>query len=580
MENVFDPLTAYKEEYRDRFREVVQTTFAELSDEAKVDVEANRETCRKIYATEATLSSVKGRITCWTVICVVFWVAFAACAIAAIGNFTNGETGIAVATCAGALVSLLLLFSLIHPHLKQLKNERAEKETVIEELESEAWEQMESLNALYGWDTLPRMMTKAMPLIEFDPFFTTQRLDDLRRNYGWDDSFNDDRSVLSLLSGQICGNSFVICRTRKMVMGRKTYHGSTTIYWTTYERDANGKTVPVQHSETLTASVTADYPEYYETTRLIYGNPAAPDLTFSRRKSGLASKDGTLSFFLAQHKLKKKTRDLRRSDFAMMTNEEFEVSFDTSDRNDNQQFALLFTPLAQESMLKLLKDKEEGYGDDFDFLKQKRINTIIPDHIQPDSELDLEMDPSLFQSFDYEKAKADFLSISVRNFRAIYFTFAPLLCVPLYQQMRPQSDIYSHGSKRHRSAFWEHESIANYWGEDEFKDPSCVTHCILKTHESAINGPHSSLSVSAYGYRTVQRCETFSRLGGDGRYHTVDVYWDEYIPVTGEGFIHIKEDNDATPDTATPQQRRDHIAAFLADAGCTEYRRHIASRMG
>lgn len=86
--------------------------------------------------------------------------------------------------------------------------------------------------------------------------------------------------------------------------------------------------------------------------------------------------------------------------------------------------------------------------------------------------------------------------------------------------------------------------------------------------------------MSAYGYRTVQRCETFSRLGGDGRYHTVDVYWDEYIPVTGEGFIHIKEDNDATPDTATPQQRRDHIAAFLADAGCTEYRRHIASRMG
>ena len=210
MENVFDPLTAYKEEYRDRFREVAQTTFAELSDEAKVDVEANRETCRKIYATEATLSSVKGRITCWTVICVVFWVAFAACAIAAIGNFTNGETGIAVATCAGALVSLLLLFSLIHPHLKRLKNERAEKEAVIEELESEAWEQMESLNALYGWDTLPRMMTKAMPLIEFDPFFTTQRLDDLRRNYGWDDSFNDDRSVLSLLSGQICGNSFVI----------------------------------------------------------------------------------------------------------------------------------------------------------------------------------------------------------------------------------------------------------------------------------------------------------------------------------------------------------------------------------
>ena len=81
----------------------------------------------------------------------------------------------------------------------------------------------------------------------------------------------------------------------------------------------------------------------------------------------------------------------------MMTNEEFEVAFDSSNRNNNHQFAFLFTPLAQENILALLSDNEVGFGDDFDFKKDRMINTIIPEHLQS---LDLDMDPEKYMSFD------------------------------------------------------------------------------------------------------------------------------------------------------------------------------------
>ena len=123
--------------------------------------------------------------------------------------------------------------------------------------------------------------------LEFDPYFTEQRLADLRQVYGWDDTFNAVRSVVYSHSGLINGNPFVLCRTRKMEMGTKTYYGHKTIYWTTREYGSDGKMKTEHHSQTLTASVTAPYPGYYEKTRLIYGNVAAPTSRSTARRTGL-----------------------------------------------------------------------------------------------------------------------------------------------------------------------------------------------------------------------------------------------------------------------------------------------------
>ena len=565
----------YVNTFAPRFRQVAKDTFAQLSKEAGVDINANRQTCKQLYKAQSDLKSVKSKL-CWTIfLCVVMWGGAIGGGIAIYNMYDSFEPWEIVLIAIGIATALLLLFWKIQPLIKRLKSERNGLIEKTTKLEKEAWQQMAPLNRLYDWDILTRMMTQTVPKLEFDSYFTTQRLADLQEVYGWDGTFNQERSVIYSHSGLINGNPFVLCRTRKMEMGTKTYYGHKTIYWTTRERGSDGKMHTVRHSETLTASVTAPYPGYYEKTRLIYGNTAAPDLKFYRKQSGLANCEGSLSYRWQRRKLRKKSRDLTNNDFAMMTNEEFEVAFDTSNRNSNQQYALLFTPLAQANMLKLLKDNSASYGDDFDFEKNCMINTILPDHIQS---IDLDMNPHQYQNFDYDKAEKDFYDINAQYFRAIYFCFAPLLCVPMYQQIRSQENIYGRDMQRH-SAFWEHEALANFWGQDHFKHPQCVTDCILKTKKEQTSGDSSSVTVYAYGYRVEQRISYITKWGGDGRTHKVPVYWDEYLPVTGQRRMDIAEDNHYDDAKANQHQRIAHVTEVLKDSGMDVYRRHIVSKL-
>lgn len=575
VEDIYDPLDEYVNTFAPRFRQVAKDTFAQLSKEARVDINANRQTCKQLYKAQGDLKSVKSKL-CWTIfLCVVMWGGAIGGGIAIYNMYDSFESWEIVLIAIGIATALLLLFWKIQPLIKRLKSERNGLIEKTTKLEKEAWQQMAPLNRLYDWDILTRMMTQTVPKLEFDSYFTTQRLADLQEVYGWDGTFNQERSVIYSHSGLINGNPFVLCRTRKMEMGTKTYYGHKTIYWTTRERGSDGKMHTVRHSETLTASVTAPYPGYYEKTRLIYGNTAAPDLKFYRKQSGLANCGGSLSYRWQRRKLRKKSRDLTNNDFAMMTNEEFEVAFDTSNRNSNQQYALLFTPLAQANMLKLLKDNSASYGDDFDFEKNCMINTILPDHIQS---IDLDMNPHQYQNFDYDKAEKDFYDINAQYFRAIYFCFAPLLCVPMYQQIRSQENIYGRDMQRH-SAFWEHEALANFWGQDHFKHPQCVTDCILKTKKEQTSGDSSSVTVYAYGYRVEQRISYITKWGGDGRTHKVPVYWDEYLPVTGKRRMDIAEDNHYDDAKANQHQRIAHVTEVLKNSGMDVYRRHIVSKL-
>lgn len=239
-----------------------------------------------------------------------------------------------------------------------------------------------------------------------------------------------------------------------------------------------------------------------------------------------------------------------------------------------KNFALLFTPLAQESMCSLLKDRSAGYGDDFDFEKDRMINIITSTHMQ---DLDLDMNPNQYRTFDYDKAENDFYEINAECFRAIYFALAPLLCIPLYQHIRPREAIYGRDMAQH-SSFWEHEALANFWGQDKFMHPDCVTDCILKTEQHG-SGDHSTITVYAHGHSVEEQVTYVEVYGGDGDYHDVPVYWDEYIPVVGEGSMEIKEDNSGGADTAASQtQRMEYINKVLSADNLKIYRRHIASK--
>ena len=62
VEDIYDPLNEYISTFKEKFKKVSDETFNALAEEAQVDVEANRETCRQIYAGEKKLTDVSGRI--------------------------------------------------------------------------------------------------------------------------------------------------------------------------------------------------------------------------------------------------------------------------------------------------------------------------------------------------------------------------------------------------------------------------------------------------------------------------------------------------------------------------------------
>ena len=230
IQDIYDPLGEYDSVFRHKFNEVAEETFAQLTQEANIDVDKNQKTCSLLYKMQDDLSALKKRLAWWKVLCAFLW--------------------ILVVVGLASVVSLVMLFWKVMPIIKQKKKEQEDVTNTIDNLQQEAWDQLAPLNALYDWDIFTRMMSRTIPRLEFDPYFTTQRLADLEKTYGWDGSFNEERSVVYAHSGLINGNPFVICRTKKMEMGEKTYHGEIEIHWKTIERESDGKSNKRQHTET------------------------------------------------------------------------------------------------------------------------------------------------------------------------------------------------------------------------------------------------------------------------------------------------------------------------------------------
>lgn len=574
IEDIYDPAERYHAEFRDKFSKIAKETFEDLLKASNVDQEANKTTVATIRALEVELSGVNGHIsflTFWKVVFILLIVA------GFIGAFINYPDAVWVSvSIAVAVLFIILQLAVIRPKLIVAKSEKDRIQAEIDKNRKIAWEQMAPLNRLFDWDVTVQMISKTIPRIEFDPFFTAGRLNELHTSFDWDDSYNEDKSVLFAHSGEINGNPFILGKTRYMKWEERTYTGSRLISYTVRV----GKNY-YHRTETLTASVTKPFPGYYNDTFLLYGNDAAPNLTFCRKTSGLANDEA--SFFGKWHKkrelskLQKFSRNLKdESQYTMMSNQDFEVLFNTMNRNNEIEFRLLFTPIAQQQMVKLLRDSADGYGDDFSFDKAKKINIIQAKHL---NELELDNDPSRYKSYSLESSRSEFICYNEKYFRAIYFAFAPLLALPLYQQMRTHENIYNSNANR-KSCFWEHEALANFYGDSHFAHAGCATQCILKTlaHTNA-NGT-TTLDVTAHGYRIEKRVDKVRVHGGDGRYHLVDVPWDEYLDVERTSPLQVAEDyKNFDEQIESAAARADYIQKQEISFAGSIYRRSMLSAL-
>ena len=541
IEDVYEPLARYRDEFRQKFSTLTREKFKELTQKSNVDVRANRALVSEIKNLQRQADSASSKKTGYGWLMAFGFIGAAVTLVVSIVS-CDSETAARVWWFVGIVVGVILgcgmipLYNAAAELLASLQSKIASKKTI-------AWKQMEPLNRLYTWDIPVKLIEATVPKLAFDPYFTADRLAALRSQFGWDDSFNDGKSIIFAQSGVINGNPFVFGHYLDMEWGEKTYEGTKEISWTEWVEGMDGKRRRVRRHETLHAYVTKPIPVYKEQKILVYGNDAAPNLSFSRQPSGLTGKDGELWSSIRKKwrlsRLKAYSRNLDDdSNFTLMNNHEFETWFHAKDRDNEVEFRLLFTPVAQTQMLNLMKDTKVGYGDDFTFVKLKKINVLFSKHL---AEASIDTDPSLFYNWDYDAAAAFFSSFNERYFKDAYFSLAPLLCIPLYQQMRTQEDIWKGILDGRRSSFWEHESVANYYGEDKFAHPSCITRSLLKTEVAQQGNGESTISVTAYGYRGEERIDYEEVYGGDGKWHEVAVPWTEYLPVQKTSNMYLCE---------------------------------------
>lgn len=551
-DDVYEPLALYRDRFKKEHEENTSTFFESLVRRAGIDEAANRETVATVRSLEKQVSDASASCTRWKF---ARGLAVTLVAVSAVVTslflyqlFSSGTVPQSPGPLSGGvcfaivIAGVWLLVKKLNPAIHALDGNLAGLKGQHAEKLREAWTQLAPLNRLYDWGMMAKLIEKTVPRLVVDPFFSRARLGELRESFGWRDEFNDDKSVLCAQSGAIGGSPFVIAETLDFAWGEETYHGSLTISWEELEtyRDSKGNTQTrwVTRTETLTASVTKPKPQYYRQKFLVFGNEAAPDLHFSRGPSTLSSAgDGLFDKWRMNRAIKKLDKLSRNLDddsgFTIMANREFDALFQAIDRNHEVQFRLLFTPLAQQQMVTLLKDKSVAYGDDFSFVKAGMVNLVQPAHL---AGVDLAAAPELFKNYDLAAARSFFNSFSNDYFKHVFFALAPLLTIPIYQQHRSHADIYKEVYGR-KASFWEHEAIANHHGQDAFRHPSSITENILKTRADGAG----QIAVTAHGFRGEERVAYVEQLGGDGKWHNVPVPWVEYLPVEHTRSLAIRE---------------------------------------
>ncbi len=543
---VFDPLSRYTGELREKFSDLTADKFEEMTKSAGVDVAANRRQVRLIKKLQKSMSAVKYKLGAINFFLLLLTVGLVFLIVSVANAGDSVSMPMLLATAADVIFIIMLCFA-------KSKNKKVAV-SLAENIEKEkdvAWRQMKCLNRLYSWTTTTSLIEQAFPNVRFDLFCSRRRIDEFERRYGLDMEYFTGRSLIFAQSGVLNGNPFILAEYLEQSWEEQVYSGSLSISWNESGLDSNGKHCVITRSETLTASVVKPVPVYSREKILIYGNHAAPALNFSRVPSGLAGKNCGFVTKIKRRtlckSLEKHSRNLDDdSNYTIMGNREFETLFCTKDRDNEVEYRLMFTALAQIQMLNLINDGESGCGEGFTFVKRGRVNYLKSGHLD---DAEVETSPESFFHWNYDEAKRRFDTFNKKYFKDFYFAIAPFLAIPLYQSAKSGMDAIGVTGGSEELSQWEYESIANSYGDGMFMPEGCDTQCVLKADLHSRSGDGYEVAVTAHGYEGVGDCDYVEVWGGDGQMHSVPVEWIDYRPVRRTTMMRVCPREDAGADT-------------------------------
>lgn len=509
---IYNPLEEFDSKYRDAHAKRTNEFFEDLVRESHIDIEQNRKTVKLYHEYKENLAKLKKKLNWWRFLRVLMCITL-------------------------VLIPLVVMKTI--PKIRGIRAEIEEADKRADELMLEANNQMHPLNKLFTDRDALDIIEATIPLLTFAPCFSAKQEADMKINYDFAEANNDEQSTLDVLAGDYNENPFLFENKVIHTMGTETYHGSLTIRWTETYFDSNGKLRTRTKTQTLHASVTKPKPFYNTQVVLNYCAQGGPDLSFSRDASHLELKSEREIEKIVKRgekKLKKKTDKAikQNKDFMSMSNSDFEVLFDALDRTNEVQFRTLFTPLAQTNMVGLILSKL-GYGDDFHFIKTKRTNRIVSKHSQGRV---INLLPGSYISHSYDIIKENFIGKNIDFFKAVYFDFAPLLAIPLYQE-RPVHSLKPIPDYSQLYSLKECEVLANALDDAYVVHPDTKTKAILKSSFVSSKDGIDKTCITAYSYDIEPRVDLVSVFGGDGFYHDVPVEWDEYIPLEASNEFYI-----------------------------------------
>lgn len=540
-EELLEPSKYYTSHLKSLFHDETVKYFDELVKKSNINIEENKKTVaeyEKLYGEAEGIASkrkwnsiamaVFGLIM---VVGVVFEIAFLFVDELKNGNLEYVFVGVLCAT----LVSVAA-FYFFKKKVNDLTKILNEKEIVVEKKKNEAYSQMESLNSLFHREMTHELLRKVIPFINLDYNFDMKRFEELVTLYNLRESKGDDFSTLDLLSGDILGNPFLFIKELCHSIGTYTYSGSRVVSYVVYSVDSEGKRHARTVYETLYASVQKPGPFYSTNISLIYGNDAAPNLTFSRTPvSGGSSSFSLFNIRKNISKLRSKTAD---GSLQGMANEEFDASFNATNRNNEIEFRLLFTPLAQENFKHLFE--KSPYGDDFTFYKDHKLNEISAIHMKS---WDLDTTPNQYIDFSFERIREKFINFNCSFFEHMFCAFMPLLSIPLYQQMKAKKYIYKSRYKYKYNSYVT-EMLANLLDERLFRPRGAANmsnlRTMLKTSVVKKEDDGDVVEVRARSYYTKSHIDYVPVVAGNGSVYPVPVQWNEYIPIEGKSHIKVK----------------------------------------
>lgn len=540
-EKLLEPIKFYKTELAEKFLEKITNIFDKLLKESNIDINANRKSVKEYnkLTTERDKSQRKlkwvKRFSVASIIGLIYLAYreyYFVDYLKYLMDVNEDYKEVALTTTyygLGILALLIFNFKYLRDKKKSLGSTIEELEAKANEKKMECYSQVNPLLSLFDSGMANKVITEVIPTLNIDEHFKIERYADLVNTFGMSEQLPGNFSTKDIISGEILGNPFIITKSICNTVVDEVYTGSRTVTWTEYYTDSNGKRASRTRSETLTASIVRPKQVFDDIVNLIYANNASEHLTFERDPGYIHRLTPKK---LAKH-IKKKVKELqKKSDrairkgesFQEMGNMEFDALFNALNRDHEVEFRVLFTPIAQRNMLELLKD--EDFGDEFTFVKARKINNIFNGR-----NWILNVDKDYYRDFSFDTIKEVFFDVNKEYFNNFYRLFLPILSIPVYHQHKSQDYIYSDEYRCNYNPYTA-EVMANLVGQNIFSHVDSVTPAILKTRTINSSGNKDVVEVTSTSYKTIIRTVYVPKRASNGRTYQVPVDWPEYIPLS------------------------------------------------